>query len=163
MKLKIEESSVVGYKNTYEVAIEVEAGNYPLVVGPFYRDADEDALESLLTLLNNLATEQLQKQGSGHSSMYTYNHVPGFEGWFGTSLADTEEQYLEHCWALVPYADNVSQYFFSKRISEHRGNTVFDSWPSNVRSNDGTDALYDSHQVYFYDENGVKRAVSVEP
>lgn len=131
-------------------------------VGPFDASTDKEALKSLLRTLK--AMDDRYPRGRGGGDEYSYNYVPGFEGWFGTSYANTKEEYEKNCWAKVPYADFAPQRAYAEQVYSKLKN--YSDWPSDISMGGGFDlhneASLDKFSVVYYSDEGVQHNVSVE-
>jgi hypothetical protein len=145
--------------NSYVVevtAMHGDADGYDTIqIGPFYKDEDEAALESLLQTLDNMD----KAYPYGRSGIDEYYNTEGFMAWFDD--ADyTEDTYINaYRPSNVPYSEYVESRNIVVAFTE-KNNIELPYWPSDVQSNDGSSAGFDKYEIFYYDENLVKYHVT---
>jgi hypothetical protein len=128
-------------------------GYETIVVGPFLADNPKsaEAVVSIVQTLKRMEAEYPNGRGGGGDD--EYYHVPGYEAWFGAFAADTEELYLQETRSDLSYEEfrkdsDLAEYF-----------KIYPDWPYDTHSD--SQASYDAHEVFYYDQNRVKHTVAI--
>lgn len=137
---------------TYSVEIKVMGGDADyydsFTVAGFRADQDEPLLQNLIELL--LRLDGAYPNGRGGSDEYSLRRVDGFSEWF-----DEEE-----------LSDEVSSFYAANKLRRSElglSYTGFPYWPDDVTMGDDCfECDYESHAVFYYDENLTKHRVEVE-
>lgn len=131
-------SSVPNYRNAFVVECEAMYGDgdgYETVkLGPFIKDEDEDLLGECVHFCNRM--EAAYPHGRGGDARY--DHVDGFDKWFNV--------------------DNMEEEEYNKLSAKEQN--LSSDWPYQPDGY-GTQASFQGHKVYYYDETGVKFDVKV--
>lgn len=150
---------------TYEVEIEAMHGDADLfqtfTVGPFLRGVEEAALTSFIETLDRMEAAYTHGRG-GNWEEYGFQHVEGFESWFGEPYARDEAEYLEaYSYSNVPYETFAKHRALAEPIGKRQRHGYVE-WPRDVTLGDeGLEADMRKYQVFFYDEFRVKYKVKV--
>jgi len=146
--------------DSYEVEVTAMFGDgdgYKTVtVGPFpaTHPKTQEALTSLVETLLRMETAYPSGRGGGDYDVDTYNHVKGFEAWFGNFRSDTEEFYSAESTSGLPYAvfleDDYSEEF-----------NVYPDWPRDPYAY--AQGSFQSFEVFYYGVTNSKYAVEYKP
>jgi hypothetical protein len=130
--------------NSFEVEILTywgDADGYnTLVMGPFVKDQDEVALQGLLETLHRLSVAYPH----GRSWLDTLDGIEGFAGWFAQDADSEDDEDTE--------ADAIGRAWREAQLGQH----VY--WP--VDANIDMQDSYQSHKIFYYDENQEQYAVT---
>lgn len=126
--------------NSYELEIRAMSGDadayHKFTVGPFLKDEDEPALQHLIETLTRMKEEYPNGRGGYDSE---YDHIEGFYNWFDEDAAEK--------------SNTLVQDFLRKR-------KINLYWPYDATDEESS-ASYDSHEVFYYDDNRKQHSVTV--
>jgi hypothetical protein len=129
-------------------------GYETVVVGPFPADHPKAgaAITSLVETLQRMEVAYPNGRGGGDYDVDTYNHVEGYEAWFGGFRSDTEEAYLAETRSQFSYEEFLKHDFLEEF-------SVYPDWPRDPYAyNQGS---FESFAVFYYDTNRVKYTVAI--
>jgi hypothetical protein len=123
--------------------------------GPFKRGKDEGYLSDLVKTL--IRMEEMFPADTFNPIHSDYEDVEGYLGWFDTEHADAESLYNEYPDALCEFED----YSAVAEVSNRFGGDQL-KWPMEPWTNHETPAKYQSHEVFYFDKDGVKHLTTIE-
>lgn len=143
--------------NSFEVVVETMAGDADgyenVTVGPFIKDQDEPAMESLFSVIEVMS--KAFPHGMGGSD--NFHHIEHFDTWFGYFDAyDPEEEYDYQVKTNVTYEEYVE---LQKTLHAFTENSA---WPNDAMTDYDSPNGYVDFKVFYYDENKNQHVVEVQ-